>query len=153
MNFFGILKRFSLKYLVAALVVVLFTEMVFGFAPHAAVQRPEATAVQPADSDSTDSERKVQRLSRRERRRMQQARSAQDSLAVSDSLALQMDSLLRPDSLRVQSDSLQRDTTRRRKEGDGAFLEDIMNGKNTDSLVYDIRNKMVYIYNEGDIKT
>lgn len=26
-----------------------------------------------------------------------------------------------------------------------------MNGKNTDSLVYDIRNKMVYIYNEGDI--
>ena len=50
----------------------------------------------------------------------------------------------------MPSDSLQRDTTRRKKEG-GAFLEDIMNGKNTDSLVYDIRNKMVYIYNEGDI--
>ena len=43
MNFFGILKRFSLKYLAAAFVVVLFTEMVFGFAPHAAIQRPAAT--------------------------------------------------------------------------------------------------------------
>ncbi len=52
----------------------------------------------------------------------------------------------------MPSDSLQRDTTRRKKEG-GAFLEDIMNGKNTDSLVYDIRNKMVYIYNEATSTT
>ena len=81
---------------------------------------------------------------------MKQAAEAQEPPVVSDTLVLQADSLLPPDSLRVPSDSLQRDTTRRKKEG-GAFLEDIMNGKNTDSLVYDIRNKMVYIYNEGDI--
>lgn len=150
MNFFGILKRFSLKYLAAAFVVVLFTEMVFGFAPHAAIQRPAATDVAAADSGSTDNDRRAQRLSRRERRRMKQAAEAQEPPVVSDTLVLQADSLLPPDSLRVPSDSLQRDTTRRKKEG-GAFLEDIMNGKNTDSLVYDIRNKMVYIYNEGDI--
>ena len=150
MNFFGILKRFSLKYLAAAFVVVLFTEMVFGFAPHAAIQRPAATDVAAADSGSTDNERRAQRLSRRERRRMKQAAEAKEPPVVSDTLVLQADSLLPPDSLRVPSDSLQRDTTRRKKEG-GAFLEDIMNGKNTDSLVYDIRNKMVYIYNEGDI--
>ena len=150
MNFFGILKRFSLKYLAAAFVVVLFTEMVFGFAPHAAIQRPAETDVAVADSGSTDNDRRAQRLSRRERRRMKQAAEAQGPPVVSDTLVLQADSLLPPDSLRVPSDSLQRDTTRRKKEG-GAFLEDIMNGKNTDSLVYDIRNKMVYIYNEGDI--
>ena len=33
----------------------------------------------------------------------------------------------------------------------GAFLDDPISGKNKDSLVYDVRNKMVYIYNEGDI--
>ena len=142
MNFFGILKRFSLKYLAAAFVVVLFTEMVFGFAPHAAIQRPAETDVAVADSGSTDNDRRAQRLSRRERRRMKQAAEAQEPPVVSDTLVLQADSLLPPDSLRVPSDSLQRDTTRRKKEG-GAFLEDIMNGKNTDSLVYDIRNKMV----------
>ena len=150
MNFFGILKRFSLKYLAAAFVVVLFTEMVFGFAPHTAIQRPAETDVAVADSGSTDNDRRAQRLSRRESRRMKQAAEAQEPPVVSDTLVLQADSLLPPDSLRVPSDSLQRDTTRRKKEG-GAFLEDIMNGKNTDSLVYDIRNKMVYIYNEGDI--
>ncbi|MFQ7387330.1 MAG: hypothetical protein ACLRM8_06900 [Alistipes sp.] len=32
-----------------------------------------------------------------------------------------------------------------------AFLDDPISGKNKDSLVYDVRNKMVYIYNEGDV--
>lgn len=92
MNFFGILKRFSLKYLAAAFVVVLFTEMVFGFAPHAAIQRPAATDVAAADSGSTDNDRRAQRLSRRERRRMKQAAEAQEPPVVSDTLVLQADS-------------------------------------------------------------
>ena len=37
------------------------------------------------------------------------------------------------------------------RNGGGSFLEEIISGKNTDSLVYDVRNKMVYIYNEGDV--
>ena len=32
-----------------------------------------------------------------------------------------------------------------------AFLDDPITGKNTDSLVYDVRNKLVYIYNKGDV--
>ena len=118
MNFFGILKRFSLKYLAAAFVVVLFTEMVFGFAPHAAIQRPAETDVAVADSGSTDNDRRAQRLSRRERRRMKQAAEAQEPPVVSDTLVLQADSLLPPDSLRVPSDSLQRDTTRRKRRAE-----------------------------------
>ncbi len=31
------------------------------------------------------------------------------------------------------------------------FLEDIITGKNKDSLIYDVKNKLVYIYREGDI--
>ncbi|MFI3316194.1 MAG: putative LPS assembly protein LptD [Rikenellaceae bacterium] len=33
----------------------------------------------------------------------------------------------------------------------GGFLDDILTGKNTDSLFYDVRDKKVYIYDQGDI--
>ena len=39
-----------------------------------------------------------------------------------------------------------RDTTRKK-----SFLDDIISGKNQDSLYYDVRNRTVYIYNQGDI--
>lgn len=32
-----------------------------------------------------------------------------------------------------------------------AFLDDILSGKNTDSLYYDVANKKVYIYEQGDV--
>ncbi len=35
--------------------------------------------------------------------------------------------------------------------GSGAFLDDIITGKNTDSLYYDVANKRVYIYDKGDV--
>ncbi len=38
-----------------------------------------------------------------------------------------------------------------RQSGRNAFLDDIMTGKNTDSLYYDVREKKVYIYDQGDI--
>ena len=41
----------------------------------------------------------------------------------------------------------QQDTT----GGGGAFLDDVVTSKTTDSLVYDLRNKTVYLYNEGDV--
>ena len=118
--------------------------------PHAAIQRPAETDVAVADSGSTDNDRRAQRLSRRERRRMKQAAEAQEPPVVSG--YARVAGGFAP-AARLAAGAVrfaQRDTTRRKKEG-GAFLEDIMNGKNTDSLVYDIRNKMVYIYNEGDI--
>ncbi len=40
--------------------------------------------------------------------------------------------------------------TQPKKQG-GAFLDDIMTGKNEDSLYYDVKNKKVYIYNKGDV--
>ena len=61
-----------------------------------------------------------------------------------DSVAL--DSLGNPltDSTRlVLADTVKKNTS---------FLEDIITGKNTDSLVYDVKNGMVKIYTEGDIQ-
>ncbi len=61
-----------------------------------------------------------------------------------DSLGRQVDSLNR------STDTLRRDSVKKPRPA-GAFLDDPISGKNTDSLVYDVRNKMVYIYNQGDI--
>ena len=52
-----------------------------------------------------------------------------------------------------KSDSIapeSRDTVRQKRAGAG--LDEIIEGKNTDSLVYDIRTQKVYIYNQGDLK-
>ena len=61
----------------------------------------------------------------------------------------QVDSLVaqKADSLASRSDS---DTTRNPRAA-RPFLDDQLSGKNTDSLVYDVRNKRVYVYNEGDV--
>ena len=41
------------------------------------------------------------------------------------------------------------DTAGRRKQRN--FLDEIINGKNKDSLYYDVRGKMVHIYEQGDV--
>jgi lipopolysaccharide assembly outer membrane protein LptD (OstA) len=45
-------------------------------------------------------------------------------------------------------DSITRDTTARKPK---TFLEERIDGKNRDSLIYDVRQKMVYIYGQGDV--
>ena len=54
--------------------------------------------------------------------------------------------------VKPKSDSIApaRDTMRQRRAGGG--LTEIIEGKNTDSLIYDIRTQKVYIYNQGDLK-
>lgn len=94
--------------------------------------------------------------SRRERR--QRLRDARRQVVTPQSFPLpdSLDSLTPPpfpgaaDSLALPGDSLPADTTRRKKKG-GSFLDDVISGKNKDSLVYDMENNIVYIYNEGDI--
>ena len=47
-------------------------------------------------------------------------------------------------------DSLSQDSTRTQQR-QRAFLDDVVSGTNKDSLYYDVRNRTIYIYNEGDI--
>ena len=61
--------------------------------------------------------------------------------------------LARPaaDTTRMVADSLAvADTTRKQRDPE-PFLEEPIQGKCSDSLVYDVRNKLVYLYNGGDI--
>lgn len=121
----------------------------------ALAKRDTVAAVAPApDSVTAISARNARRARRRanpkEAVRMHRPDSAllvqpqSDSLtpAVQDSLAnATADSLqtAKPDSLRPA-----------KKKGSG--LDQIIDGKNSDSLFYDVRNKKVYIYNKGDVK-
>lgn len=84
-----------------------------------------------------------------------------DSLKLKDSL-LRADSLRRADSL-VRSDSLRRnglfpgvvpDSLLRPADTvyHKPFLDDVISGKNEDSLVYQVQKKIVYIYEKGDVK-
>ncbi len=49
------------------------------------------------------------------------------------------------------TDSSARSSAPQKSGGGGAFLDDILTGHNSDSLFYDVKDKKVYIYDEGDI--
>ncbi len=68
----------------------------------------------------------------------------QSAFATPDSLAQRADNKA-IDSLLV----LPSDTAGRRKERN--FLDEVISGKNKDSLYYDVRGKMVHIYEQGDV--
>ena len=124
-----------------------------------------STSDAAASPDHPLSRREARREARaaRERARRNAAFNAlsqeeKDSLfsAQVDSLiSLKADSLDRPQRDSLAADSLAADTMRRdtvkKPRPAGAFLDDPISGKNTDSLVYDVRNKLVYIYNQGDV--
>ena len=119
--------------------------------------------LQPATADQPDApaplDLKPEPLSRRERRERARAAREQErrnrefnnlTQEERDSVfSSQVDSLVaqKADSLASRSDS---DTTRNPRAA-RPFLDDQLSGKNTDSLVYDVRNKRVYVYNEGDV--
>ncbi|MBQ3261033.1 MAG: LPS-assembly protein LptD, partial [Alistipes sp.] len=157
------MKRIRVKYIISVVILAIAAQMVFGAAFNEA---RDLTAIRIAEhsdtllsADTARAEAKSPSASARTARQRRRAASRSASLARTDSIrGMLTDSLSTAgrDSLGVQvsdsltapkSDSVQRDTTRKK----GGFLEDIINGKNTDSLVYDVKNKLVYIYNQGDI--
>ncbi len=101
------------------------------------------------DSISTESIQAVdtstaQRIRDIRRQRRTTPRSEGRIAPLSDSTK----SIATPKSDSIAPES--RDTIRQKRAGAG--LNEIIEGKNTDSLVYDIRTQKVYIYNQGDLK-
>ncbi|MEG2369813.1 MAG: putative LPS assembly protein LptD [Alistipes sp.] len=150
------MDKFKVKYIFLTTIILLFVQMVFGgsavrLQPSAALTDTLPNPVSTVDRASTKAP-----LTRRERR--EKARVAQQMAArraLTDSLpAAQRDSLfsVSVDSMvKTKGDSMaqtKRDTTRK---SEAAELDDVISGKNTDSLFFDIANKTVYIYNEGDV--
>ena len=96
----------------------------------AAEAAADTTALQPFEP--TASRRETRRA---ERRRSRRPLPAADTLAADTTAA---------DSTVV--DSLPRDTVRTPRPAK-RLIDDPITGRNADSLVYDVRNKLVYIYN------
>ena len=162
----------------AAIVLLFFVQTVAGISAFGRADDSAMLDTVPvtadAVSDSTAADRLQGRLidpvpSRSQRRAARQAAREQTRRAAEfnalpqkerDSIfSTQVDSLVARksgelDSLRgntlPMSDTVRRDTVKAPKEP-SSFLDAPIYGKNSDSLVYDVRNKLVYIYNEGDI--
>ena len=159
------MNRLKLKYLLSAAAVLLFAQALLGagarlaawpqnppdtLTPQAEVPQtpipaliPEAPdATVPATPDSRRGRRQLARNARQQNRRGPVADSLPGATADTLFRAPQADS--------TATDTVRRDTVRRPREAKG-FLDDPLDGKSTDSLVYDVRNKLVYVYNQGDV--
>ena len=142
----------------SATVLLLFAQAVLGTAAGRGVPgiRPDDTltrrasapvAASPLRSDvatPSDTEEAARPDNPRLRRAQERAarRQARRNAAAADTPAVPRDTLA--------ADTMQRDTTRKPRKATG-FLDGAIEGKSTDSLVYDVRNKLVYVYNEGDV--
>ena len=90
------------------------------------------------EEENLDSSRSV----RRNRRGVERRREIDTVLQVADTtLRIALDSA----GNLVASDTLSADSAPKVKK---AFLEDVLNSKNKDSLIYDIKSGRVHIYNE-----
>ena len=111
--------------------------------------RPDSEEVARPDSEEA-SRPDNPRLRRAQERAAR--RQARRNAAAADTPAVPRDTLaadtLAADTL--AADTMQRDTARKPRKATG-FLDGAIEGKSTDSLVYDVRNKLVYVYNEGDV--
>lgn len=111
--------------------------------------RPDSEEVARPDSEEA-SRPDNPRLRRAQERAAR--RQARRNAAAADAPAVPRDTLA-ADTLAadtMQRDTMQRDTARKPRKATG-FLDGAIEGKSTDSLVYDVRNKLVYVYNEGDV--
>ena len=120
-----ILGKLRVKYILSVAVVLIFVQFVFGL--HAAPAFISARAMlEQQDTLKRDSVRRV-----REMREM-----ADSILSIAG---------IDQDSLATLGDTI----VNRRKSG--SSLDRIIQGRATDSLYYDMRKKMVYIYEKGDV--
>ena len=114
------------------------SQFVFGFAPTLRLlpETPDTDTV--SIRQDTTTQQRTRRLERRRSERL--ARPAADTAAAvaADTVATDVDTVM----LQVA------DTVRRAKK---AGLDKPISGKASDSLYYDLRNKMVYIYEQGDV--
>ena len=102
-----------------------------------------APAATPNNATKSDTTTQTAQESTRRTRRIVPRRAGGEAQPV------KADSVVVTDSLAPVQISKSDSTARQKK---GAFLDEIITGKNTDSLHYDVRNKRVFIFNQGDIK-
>ena len=142
---FGILNRIKAKYILAAAVALLFAPLAAGLpAPAAATPSAaqDSTSIRRSAAAASDTAAAPERP-RRAPRRQQPADTLRTGVSGDAAAAA-------PDSLApaLPGDAAA-DTARRGSRG--SFLDDIITGRNRDSLVFEVQRNVVHIYNEGDV--
>ncbi len=154
MKKFGILDKIRAKYILTALVSIIFAQLIFASAAtRGFIPVPESDPLNLNFADtleiSSDSDQEGVMLPdesavRRSRARRLSERAiprpAADSTNNIGDKANSTDTLAAPKA----------DTAQAPRPAQ-PFLDDPIEGKSNDSLVYDVRRKMVYIYNQGDV--
>ncbi len=110
----------------------------------------------PSPSEQLRSQRTDRQVNERRERRKRRRAERNMTQEQRDSLfSHNLDSLInhKVDSLSTEAASHRDSLTPKKKKHREAkpFLENAISGKTSDSLVYDVMNNMVYIYNQGDV--
>ena len=149
-KFIDILSKIRVKYILSVAIVLLFSQLVFGLTPTmraiSAIAAEQDTITPISDSTpQTDNRtpRRQNRQIRNDRRPALNAQSSNDLLNMVDSTAI--DTLKRhlEQLVLAESDSA-------RSQGKSAIDRPIK-GHASDSLYYDLRQKKVYLYTNGEI--
>ena len=142
MIFCEILERRAIKYLIFSLAALLFATSVGAQTPEGEekILPPTTKPLQMGEqltppSATNDADRTLDSV--RTLRRSAMAQQADSLAGRADNRAI--------DSLLI----LPGDTAGRRRERN--FLDEVISGKNKDSLYYDVRGKIVHIYEQGDV--
>lgn len=133
------MSRRTRKYLFTIAALALWGQMVFSVSLRNGYPQEPEKVDSTKQSSATVNKRQVAR----EARRHQATAVAGDTTAG----RVNLQDTTRGDSLQARP-FVPGDTAKKKST---AFLDDVISGKNKDSLVYDVKNKMVYIYREGDI--
>ncbi len=153
----GILDRLRGKYLLSAAALVLFAQMLFAAtAPRATllaaggtapgIQLPDTLGI-PSDSDQEGLLTPNEESMRRRRGQLRQARTPAMITAPQTDSVNNIGETENNGSAPVEADSAADNAPRAAEP----MLSDPIEGKSNDSLVYDVRRKLVYIYNQGDV--
>ena len=113
------------------------SQFVFGFAPTHRL-RPETSDAATASIRQDTSRQRERRTERRRSERLTRSGADTAAAVVADTINADIDTVM------LQA----ADTARRAKK---AGLDKPISGTASDSLYYDLRNKMVYIYEQGDV--
>ncbi len=158
---YRILSKRTIKYLSIVAFVLVVTQMVFGVtAPNGALLAAARRAVAADTTVQTPEQPTPQTVNSHDVRRRATLQTSEDQEEMSPELmrgdyTSRIDSSeLAPEWIHGEDAPYTVDTvpTQPKAAHKGSALEAPITGKNKDSLVFNVRDKMVYIYREGDVK-
>ena len=151
-----ILKKRTTKYLLTAILSAFIAPFVFGFAsqqgPNGRIVEDSLQLSAPAPTTPSGDSLLADPAARTSRRSLRRSKRNTPKPPIDSVQQPTIDSttLAEPNADSAILATPRTDSVRERRPAQ-KVLDAPITGKNTDSLVYDVRNKLVYIYNEGDV--